>query len=182
MKRMLLIAAIFALPFAHGQSSVFPAPERAEGRAETKPTIGVFTGVAGAEGADQEAWEYGVEAAFQPVIPFSLALELSGFTKPSDGPDAALTRTRLLGKALYNMGGTIPVIRHSWVGAGLGPVYDNIRNDQDWNLGFLPTAGFDIPIGAIEDRLSLGAHVAYLIVTGDNPNSLSANGVLKYWF
>lgn len=181
MKKLILIAALFAMPFALAQTSTIPEPGPADSRAEQKPSIGIRTGIANTEGDDDQAWEYGVEVGYQPYIPIGLALELSGYSVDSDGPDAALTRTKLLGKGLYNFGGTIPVIRYSYVGAGIGPVYDNINNDQDWNLGLAPVAGFDIPLGQRE-KISLGATVAYLFVTGDNPDALSANGMMKYWF
>ena len=183
MKSLFLIAAIVAGNFAVAQTSTLPEPMRADTMAEQKPSIGFRTGIADIESSDEQAWEYGVEAGYQPFVPISLAVELSGYVQDSEGPDAGLTRTKLLGKGLYNFGGTIPVIRHSYVGAGVGPVYDNRNNDQEFNLGFAPTAGFDIPLSKkTNEYFTLGATVAYLIVTGDNADALSANGAVKYWF
>jgi hypothetical protein len=183
MKALILIAAMAAAPLAFGQTSTLPEPMRADTIGEQKPSLGLRTGIANTEGSEEQAWEYGIEAGYQPYVPIGLAVELSGYVQDSDGPNPGLTRTKLLGKGLYNFGGTIPVIRYSYVGAGLGPVYDNVNNDQEWNLGFSPVAGFDIPLNrAADSRFSLGATVAYLIVTGDNPDALSANGTVKYWF
>ena len=151
--------------------------------AEQKPSLGIRTGIANVEGSDEQAWEYGVEAGYQPFIPISIAVELSGYVQESDGADEGMTRTKLLGKGLYNFGGTIPVVRHSYLGAGVGPVYDNRNNEQEFNIGLAPVAGFDIPLSRrTSEYLSLGATVAYLIVTGDNADAFSANGALKYWF
>ena len=183
MKSIFLFAAIVAGNFAFGQSSTLPEPKRADSMAEQKPSIGIRTGVANVEGSDEQAWEYGIEAGYQPYVPISIAVELSGYAQESDGPDAGMTRTKLLGKGMYNFGGTTPVIRHSYVGAGVGPVYDNLNNEQDLNIGLAPLAGFDIPLAKKpSEYLSLGASVAYLIVTGNNADAFSANGALKYWF
>ncbi len=178
MKKLIMLIATFALPAAFAQTSTTTA-DRSFMNME-KPSLGVRLGMANMEG-EEEAVEYGVEFGYQPFVPLGLAVELSGYTSDSEGPDSGLTRTKLLGKGLYNFGGTIPVIRYSYVGAGIGPVYDNVENETDWNLGFQPVAGFDIPLGQAE-RISLGANVAYLLVTGDNVDAVSAAGQVKYWF
>lgn len=183
MKSLLLFAAIVAGNFAVAQTSTLPEPMRANSMAEQKPSLGIRTGIANIEGSDEQAWEYGIEAGYQPYVPISLAVELSGYVQESDGPDPGMTRTKLLGKGLYNFGGTIPVIRHSYLGAGIGPVYDNLDNEQDLNIGLAPIAGFDIPLSRKPNKyFSLGANVAYLFVTGNNADAFSANGAVKYWF
>jgi hypothetical protein len=181
MKKLILIAAVFAVPYAFAQSSTIPSPHAARTMDEQKPSLGIKTGIANIEGDDDQSWDYGVEMAYQAYVPVSIAVELSGVSTQSDGPNPALSRTMLLGKGLYNFGGTTPVIRYSYVGGGVGPVYDNRNGKQDWNLGLAPQAGFDIPVNDRE-KVTLGANVAYTFVTGNNPDSLSANGVMKYWF
>ena len=158
------------------------AEDVAERINEGKPSLGIRLGYQNSDRNFKSDLEYGIEAGFQAYGQVSAALELSGTSVDRRNNDPVLTQTRLLAKALYNFGGTTPVIRYSYVGAGLGPVLDNVSNDQKFNLGFSPQAGFDIPIGAANDRISLGANVAYLMVTSDSPSQFSMNGVAKYWF
>ena len=114
-------------------------------------------------------------------FPLAWGLILVVTLSPSGGTNATLTRTRLLARGQYNFGGTIPFIRHSWVGAGLGAVWDNERNATDLNFGWAPAVGFDIPLDEAA-RFSLGANANYLFVSGAKPDVFALNGVAKYWF
>ena len=42
--------------------------------------------------------------------------------------------------------------------------------------------GADFPLAFVNDRVSLGAMVSQLFVTGGKADQLGANGALKYWF
>ena len=169
--------------FAHGEGqSIFNSDEVARRIGQGKPSVGVMLGVANAAGSYENGLNYGIETSFQFTVPYSAMIELSGYSAGRSTADAGLTRTMLLGKVMYNFSGTTPVIRYSYAGAGLGPVYDNVGGDQKWNLGLAPQAGFDIPVGNAASKFSLGANVALLLVTGGSPSSVAANGVAKYWF
>ncbi|MBN8541161.1 MAG: hypothetical protein J0L82_12290 [Deltaproteobacteria bacterium] len=84
---------------------------------------------------------------------------------------------------MYNFAGTVPVIRYSYAGVGLGPVYDNEGSPQRWNLELASQVGFETPLSdEAASNFSLVANVAVLLVKGGSPSSASANGVAKYWF
>ena len=176
-------ASLSATTFAAtdtGTSKTFPEPRKSETMGEYKPSVGITLGVASPESDRRSSANYGIEWGFQPIIPFSEGIELSGFASPAGGVNPTLTRTKLMYKAAYNFGGTIPVIKDSYAGFQLGPVFDNIRNKLDVELGFAPMVGFDIPIG--QSAYSLGANANYMFVGGPNNDAFALNGVAKYWF
>jgi hypothetical protein len=130
-----------------------------------------------------DGWNNGIELGFRPYINFGYAFELSGFASESDNDDLpSLTRTQLLAKGLFNFAGSTPVIQYSYIGAGLGPIWDNIENDVATAIGFVPTIGFDIPIENSNRGLMLGANANYLFITADRPESFALNGNIKYQF
>src|ERR1035437_6941611 len=127
-----------------GSSRALPEMRRAEGWAELKPSLGVFSGYTDMQNNHLNSTAYGVELGYQPYIPLGAALELSGFAINSAPGRAALTRTKLMVKGNYNFGGDIPVIKDSYVGIGIGPVWDNISHKTDVEFGVAPQLGFDI--------------------------------------
>lgn len=179
----ILVASISAwslTAFAQEGANTLPEARETETRAEMKPSLGIFGGYAETEAARRSAANYGIEYAFQPYIPLGAAIELSGYVSPSVEDQATLTRTRLLGKVNYNLGGNIPVIKNSYVGVGIGPIWDNVANTDDIEFGFAPQVGFDIPI--TRTKFSIGANANYLFVGGAKPDAFALNGVAKYWF
>ncbi|MDZ4084462.1 MAG: hypothetical protein U1E10_16075 [Bdellovibrionales bacterium] len=173
--------------FAHAQSdsetqSVMDRDELVRRVGQGKPSVGVMLGMANAEGAFESGLNYGIEASFQFSVPYSAILELSGYSADRSTSEPGLTRTKLLGKVMYNFAGTTPVIRYSYAGVGLGPIYDNVGDEKKWNVGLAPQIGFDIPLGDPASNFSLGANLAILLVSGGAPSSTSAAGVAKYWF
>lgn len=161
-------------------SRSMPEARETESAAEMKPSLGIMGGYAETEAARRSGTNYGIEYGFQPYIPVGVAIELSGYVSPSVENKATLTRTRLLGKANYNFGGNIAVIKNSYIGVGLGPVWDNVRNTDDVELGIAPQIGFDIPIA--RTQFSLGANANYLFVGGAKEDVFALNGMAKYWF
>ncbi len=186
MTHKLLIAAIFGMSLnAVAQDEVGTSESPfVEPRATSdyKPSVGVKLGMANPEGSFNSGLGYGVEAAYQPYLPFGLGAELSGQVNEGKGLQAPLTRTMLLAKGMYNFGGTLPVIRNSYVGGALGPVWDNINSQSSVELGAGPQLGFDIPIGALEGAYTLGANATYLFISGEKADSLTASAVVKRWF
>lgn len=164
---------------ADGSSRTLPEGREAD-RSEMKPSVAIFGGYSDTQTGRRNGTNYGAEYGFQPYIPLGAAVELSGYVSDHKGDVATLTRTRLLGKVNYNFGGTIPVIKNSYVGLGIGPIMDNVAHKVDVNFGIAPQIGFDIPIASTP--LSLGANANYLFVGGAKPDVFALNGVLKYWF
>ncbi|MBX3022913.1 MAG: hypothetical protein KF799_14660 [Bdellovibrionales bacterium] len=161
-------------------SRSLPEGREPANEAEMKPSIGIMGGYAETEANRRSGTNYGVEYGFQPYIPLGVAIELSGYVSPAVDNEATLTRTRLLGKANYNFGGDIPVVKNSYVGIGLGPVWDNVLNTDSLQLGIAPQIGFDIPI--TRTKFSLGANANYLFVSGAKADVFALNGMAKYWF
>ena len=164
-----------------GHSRFLPAIERAEGTSQLKPTIGVSTGFAGTE-SRRGGTMYGIEAAYQPVIPFGLGVVLGGYVADHSDTKATLTRTKLMAKGTYNFGGAIAVLKNAYVGSSVGAVNDNESNQNDVNFGFEPTVGFDIPLKGDLNRWSIGANANYLFVGGAKDDVLALNGIAKYLF
>jgi hypothetical protein len=186
-KSLMFVAIVFGVKSfaAEGSNgsvnSSFPEMRKAE-PSEYRPSIGITLGLAETDDRSNAAAGYGIEAAFQPYIPFGVAAELSGYTSGSDTGQAGLTRTKLLAKGTYNFGGTNALIRYSYTGFGLGPVMDNIANSTELLLGIEPIIGFDIPLTDWAKGFSLGGNANYLFVTGGHDNVFALNAVAKYWF
>lgn len=185
-KRTTALAAICALAFSFGAqaqektgSSTFPKPREVVDQSELRPHVGVMVGVANPEGSYRSSGEYGIDVGYQPLIPFGLGLEITGSAIESDAGDR-LDRTGILAKATYNFGGETVVIRDSYVGLGLGAALKSDGTD----LVSAPLVGFDIPINREKGRnmFSLGANAKYIIVGSSDPDTLSVNGVVKYWY
>lgn len=166
-------------------SSTFPEPRRVLLFSEQKPHIGARMGVATPEDDYDGAFEYGVEIGYQPYIPFGFGLEFTTFSS-DNGNASDLDRTRLIAKGTYNFGGPILLIKDSYVGAGLGPVFDSISNTTRTRLGIDVLAGFDLPLSSKNafqaDSFSIGANANYLFVSSAAPDSFGLTGLLKYWY
>jgi hypothetical protein len=167
--------------FAAGEAtSTFPKADfQSTEQSELKPSVGVMLGGVQPEGSYHSGAELGVDAAFQPVVPFGVGAELTRFTATS--ATNTLDRVSLLVKATYNLGGTIPVIRYSYFGLGTGPVFD-YNERTHWALA--PMVGFDIPFPAMANNqyISLGANAKYAFVSGNATDDSSLHAVAKYWF
>jgi hypothetical protein len=165
---------------AENESRTTPESRPVRTEAERAPSLGVIGGITDTHQGFRNGTSYGAEYGWQTYIPFSAAVELSGYVSDHSAANPTLTRTRLLGKYNYNFGGSIPVIKDSYIGVGAGPVLDNVRNTNTWEVGIVPQIGFDIPIAST--NLSLGANANYMFIIGPNANALAVNGVAKYWF
>ena len=168
-----------------GERSTFPTPREVATFAEAKPHFGLRMGSADPTAGYGSAFEYGLEFAFQPYIPFGLGAEIAMYTaERRDSSD--LNRSKVLAKGSYNLGGTTPVIRNSYLGVTAGLVVDTLQQTSYGRLGLGPMAGFDIPLNS--DRrieaayMTLGANVSYLFVSNSAADDFGLNGQLKYWF
>ncbi|CAN5579635.1 hypothetical protein BH10BDE1_BH10BDE1_33900 [soil metagenome] len=169
-------------PAAQTSSSTFPAPREVlqEG---LNPSIGIMAGVVNPEGSYRTGAEYGFSASVQPYIPFGLGMQIT-FSKnqSKEANTRDLDRTTAMIRGTYNFGGTMTVIKNSYVGMMTGPV---INQDATY-FGLAPVVGFDIPVrewsGKYLSYLSVGAEAKYMIVSSNESDGLTVNGVLKYWF
>ncbi len=181
-----LLISMFLNPQAGAQtsSSTLPEPIKATTVEQQKPHIGARLGIADSEGGYGGAAEYGLEVGFQPYIPYGIAVEITNFT--SENRDGDLNRTKVLARGTYNFGGTNMIIRHSYVGLGLGPVFDTVPGDSDVRLGTELQAGIDFPLNSVglvsRKSMSLGATANYLFVSNSGVDTFGVNGLLKYWF
>ena len=172
---------IYAAEAHRDSTSTFPAERPLTSWSESRPHIGLIAGVASPEGSFKSAAEYGIDAGYQPYVPFGLGAEITHSRTRSD-VDELLDRTTLLIKGTYNFGGTTPVIKDSFVGLGVGGIAKNDGTD----FAVAPLVGFDIPLEAEKSKernmMSLGASAKYTFVSSSDPNGLSVNAVLKYWY
>ncbi len=189
---VIALVAALCLPGAAAQaqqssSTTFPKvdDQRLEGAA-TRPHIGVTLGTMNPDNSFSNAFEYGIDAGFQPYSPIGVGMEISQVsTDRSEGNrNQDLNRTTVLPRVTYNLGGNIPVIRHTYLGLGAGAVIDDGSPNQGTHFGWAPLAGFDIPLVAnpTHNFMSLGFGAKYLFVSGPSPDAVSVNGLVKYWF
>jgi hypothetical protein len=149
-----------------------------------KPHVGVFAGLANPEASFDTSVEYGLDVGFQPWSPIGIGFELSGLgtDRMQGSTPQDLNRTNILVKGTYNLGGSIPVVRYSYLGLGLGAVVDSSAY-RGTHTGIAPLLGFDIPLTSAPSQFfSLGAAAKYVFVSGPSPDGISVNGMAKYWF
>lgn len=192
--RMLLSVTAFlmfstlasAAPANTGQTKgTFVKPSQPTDESDWKPHVGAVLGMTNPEGNFDSAVQYGVDIGFQPYIPFGAGIEIS--TGVSDrtnvGVREDLRRTLALARGTYNLGGTLPVIRYSYVGGAIGPVIDSNSPYNGVHLGLAPLIGFDIPLRDVTQKsLSLGMNAKYIFVNDAAPDTFALNGIVKYWF
>lgn len=169
-----------AADYTTDNRSEMPMHRQIANRSELAPHVGLMAGITAPEGRFGKTGEYGLDFGYQPYAPISAGLEISHNEINNSSDGARLERTNVLLKAAYNFGGTIPVIRDSYVGVAAGAVFKQDGTD----FATAPIAGFDIPLAASADRtnFTLGANAKYLVVSGSDPDAFSVNGVLKYWY
>lgn len=180
-----LIAAVFALTAsaAYAQdtqtsTSTFPRPSEGD-NTTMAPHIGLLGGMTTPEGSYDSTGSVGIDAGFQPYIPFGAGAEATYYRANGDGATSDLERTQVLAKASYNFGGTLPVIQYSYIGLGAGVVFEG----SDVELVSAPMVGFDIPLKqAANDYISLGANARYAITEGSSADAFTVNGAVKYWY
>ncbi len=163
-------------------SSTLPKPRAVEETTEWRPHVGLMLGVNSPEGSYRAAPEYALDVGYQPYIPFGLGLEIatSRIEQKDDGD--ALSRTMAWVKGSYHFGGDTVILKDSYVGVGLGAAMKSDGTD----IASAPLLGFDIPFKNANSQerayFSLGAHAKYMVVSGSDPDALSLNGVMKYWY
>ncbi len=144
---------------------------------EYEPHIGFQAGSNTPEGSNRTGGEIGFDIGYQVYIPYSIGLMYSHTTFENANYDNE-QRDELMAKGTYNFGGDIPVIRNSYIGLAAGAS----SNDGVNSLMAAPLLGFDIKVGEVRDTgISLGALAKYIIYEGDNADSTTLSGVLKFW-
>lgn len=144
-----------------------------------QPHIGLLGGASEVPG-EKVGGLAGIDLGMQVMAPFSVGVNFAVAGALQDQ-----SRTSLLGKLAYNVGGTVPVIRYSFIGANLGLVRDSVEiagtDDSVTNsyFGVGPVVGFDQPIHRF---WTVGAEAKYLANFVDFvPNSFAAMAAVKYW-
>ncbi len=178
---LIIISALLLTAAAQaqsGRSSTFPQPREVMQRSQYKPHVALLMGNNAPEGSGRTQAEFGVDVGYQPYIPFGLGVELTHSL--IDTGTELRNRNSVLAKSTYHFGGTIPVIRESYVGAGLGAAF----NPSNTAVIGGPLAGFDIPVTTVNNNsvLSLGALAKYNFVGNDETDVASLNAVVKYWY
>lgn len=174
--------SVLAQESTNTTSSPLPTPREVQVDSEFKPHIGAQLGMANPEGSFDTGSEIGLDIGFQPYIPYGIGVEFTQVRAESKGDGNSIDRSIVMAKGTYNFGGDIAFVKHSYVGAGFGGVFYS----NDSSLVLAPLMGFDIPLNRTENRsggiVSAGALAKYSILEGSNANTLSVNGMLKYWF
>ncbi len=165
------------------ETSTLPAERDAKNVAESKPSIGLMVGTFVPDDGSVATTNVGIDFMFQPRIPFAFGVEATHAEPESTKTGKRLKHTSVLAKAQYNFGGTIPVIRSSFVGIGAGVQVQ----ESDTKFAAAPIVGFDIPLKNDNEvsHVSLGANAKYMYVEGNedvDSNAVSLNGVLKFWY
>lgn len=165
--------------------STFPKPRRAYTPNETKAHIGAELGYAEPGQNFDAGAEYGINVGFQPVIPFGLGAELTTF-RASEDTGIGLQRTKLMINGTYNFGGPIAVLKNSYVGTGVGSVFDAMGGQHNVYLGINLLGGMDFPIaqdGIGRNTFTIGGAAKYLIIPEpDVQDSFALNAQIKYWY
>ncbi len=144
---------------------------------EYKPHIGLLVGTNTPEGSNRTGGEIGFDIGYQPYIPVGIGLIYSRKTFENSNYSTE-DRDEVMAKGTYHFGGTIPLIRSSYIGFAAGTTSDS----GVYKLISGPLIGFDIRVGQVNNTgLSLGALAKYVIYEGDSPDSTTLSGVLKFW-
>jgi hypothetical protein len=145
-----------------------------------RPHIGVTAGVSTPEGNYDSAGEIGMNFGYQPFVPLGLGASISTVRNAPRDNRQDIERTAVLGRGTYNFGGSNLLIKHSWMGFGLGPVF----SDDGTDFAAAPIIGFDIPVNQdlAKSYFSLGAEAKYLVVSNNQPDNFTLNGAIKFWY
>lgn len=123
------------------QRKTLPSPRKVEAKKEYRPHVGLLYGLLIPEGSWKNTDSLGFDVGFQPYIPFGLGLEFT-HTNLKHENDSHFNRNDLLFKGSYHFGGEHKIIRHSFVGLGMGASI----NAESTEFVMAPLAGFDVPL------------------------------------
>lgn len=186
-KLLLALSMVTGSVVSFAQSDMSsPIESRVEGTfPELKPTeegqrkysAGVVSGVNSPKGPDASSTEFGVIVQYQPYTSMTAGVSANTTRLNTDND---VRQTNVLFRSAYNFGGDIPIIKSSFIGVGVGPLF--VSNRVRW--AGAPIIGFDIPLAKkTKDYLSLGLEAKYLFITNtDVPNLFASALALKYWF
>lgn len=159
------------------KAGTFVEPKPVETKSDMRRHFGLNAGYNIPEGKAQTTPEIGVNIGFQPYIPFGVGVELST-SKFKDDQREDYRRTTALAYATYNFGGTLPVIRGSYVGIAAGAAFLNHGTE----IAAAPLVGFDVPLSDINGKqITVGMNAKYLVVDSAR-DSLITNAALKFWY
>ena len=186
-----LMLGMNAFAVDESANRTFPKPQSAEGAHVAH--VGVVGGYVDQIGPMKPTIGYGVDAGFQPYVPFGVGFQALFYNAKTDlgTSQAGIKRTELMLRGTYNFGGDNEFIRHSYLGLKVGAVISqptfafnggdtNDVGDSYTRFGLAPVAGFDFQVA---EHLTAGAEFSWLFVTGpENNNDVAqALATLKYW-
>lgn len=159
--------------------STLPHPRKVMKQSEYRPHVGLSYGLLFPEGSYNSNDVIGLDVGFQPFIPYGLGMEFVTTNIKNDS-DYHLNRNDVTVKGTYNFGGDTAILKHSFVGLGLGASFDGSGSE----MLATPLLGFDCPLAHKpgEGYFSLGAGAKYSIYGGDQPDTFALNALIKYWF
>ncbi len=176
---------------AEAADPILPKPRPVTEEANLRPHIGILLGIQDPFGPLKPALNYGIDAGFQPMIPFGIGLQLARATTSSEftGGEARSSQTTLLVTKTYNFGGDVTVLSSSYIGLGLGAAFDSrsvligaveSASTTFTRFAIAPVVGFD---WLVASDWTVGPQLQYLGVIGpDSPDSLNLRALVKYWF
>ena len=90
-----------------------------------------------------------------------------------------IDQTSVMLRGTYNFGGTNFFLRNTYAGVVAGSVFKSSHSD----IAAGPVLGFDLPFSEkAHDYITLGANAKYLAINGNDPDNLTINGAVKYWY
>lgn len=185
MKKIMLALAVLAssnVIYAEHTMETQMQKAKSEASADDRYNLGLAAGVNAPDGNRDATAEAGATFGYNPRPEVGLGADFST-SRFNDGDDADFERISAMARGAYNLGGDLPVLRDSYIGAAAGPIFlsrQNNPNQVEWALA--PLVGFDIPLNQkLHDVISLGVNVKYLVTT-NTPDSTITTGVVKYWF
>jgi len=121
-----------------------------------------------------------IELGYQVMVPYGFGFEISTQEfKNDDKP--TISQTQFFLKNSYHFAGETPVIKHSYIGLGLGLVYEDERETTVYGA-IMPNVGFDIPLEGDYENLSLGANARYTASASNRVDNFNLSGVVKFWY
>ena len=178
-----ILSLVIISPLVTLAEDATPEVRAVNSHSELKPHFSFSAGAGEPSGERELSPNYAIGIGFQPIIPISIKAQYNYADYSEDSGRGRLLRNSLLLDLAYNFGGNIPLIKYSYVGFGIGAVFQDTDTDDDLLLGLKPQMGFDYPVEDILDApFSLGANVAMTFVSSNSPDELNVSGVVKYWY
>ena len=189
MIRLLIVVSLMFANFARAadnesdtartNTSTLPKAGPITSKEELKPHFGLLAGSVHPEGSYDPGMGYGFEIGYQPYIPFGAGLELTRSRNIGRKNLENIDQTAVLLRGTYNFGGSNFFISHTFAGLVAGSVFKSSHSD----IAAGPVIGFDLPVQQkVHNYITVGANAKYLAINGNDPDNVTINGAVKYWY